>query len=305
MTNNKEQFFLYSSDGICTKKNRLKDQLGFLSLGASAFLVLVILGSTLWFIFAKGWHYAFSWHYLFTPPQGSRHDEGGILYPLIVTFYLIVSSILIAAPIGVFASIYLSEYANPKSFLTKASRFAIESLAGIPSVIYGLFGLAFFASFLGFNRSILAGSLTVAIMILPLIIRTSEEALYSVPKAYWDGSFALGANKVQTIFKIILPSAFPGIFTGIMLSVGRVIAESAILFLVAGGSISSVPRLVAQEFPYLLPDSGRALAVHLYLQAESYDNPEKAFATAVVLIILIILLNLFTFFGFSAGKLKK
>lgn len=303
MTNH--QVFLYSSEGICTKKNRFKEQIGFLLLGASAFLVLIILGSTLWFIFSKGAKHAFSWHYLLTPPQGSRRDEGGILYPLAVTFYLIVSSIIIAAPIGVFASIYLGEYANPKSFFTKAARFAVESLAGIPSVIYGLFGLAFFASFLGFNRSILAGSLTVAIMILPLIIRTSEEALYSIPRSYWDGSFALGANKVQTIFKIILPAAFPGIFTGIMLSVGRVIAESAILFLVAGGSISSVPRLFGEEFPYLLPDSGRALAVHLYLQAESYDNPEKAFATAVVLIILIVLLNLFTFFSFSKHKFKK
>ena len=287
--------FLHSSREISTQKNLLVEKFGFLAFALASLIVLLILGTTLWFVFAQGGKYIFSWDYLLTPPQGSRSDAGGILYPLVITLYLIVSSIALAAPLGIFAAIYLNHYANPQAWWTQLARFAIESLAGIPSVIYGLFGLAFFSSFLGFNRSVLAGSLTVAIMILPLIIRTGEEALSSIPQSYWDASFALGASKVQTLFKVILPAAFNGIFTGIMLSIGRVIAESAILFLVAGGSISSAPRLFGSQFPFVLPDSGRALAVHLYIQAESYDNPEKAFGTASILIVLIIILNLVAF----------
>ncbi len=294
--------FLKSSQSICTKRIFFKEKLGFFALSASALLVLVIMSAALMYIFWKGGAQAFSWNYLFssTPVAGGTHKVG-ILYPLIGTLYLIVCSILIATPIGVFAAIYLNEYANPQALLTKWSRFAIESLAGIPSVIYGLFGLAFFASFLGFRQSMLAGSLTVAIMILPVIIRTAEEAIDSVPRSYRDASFALGANKVQTILKVVLPSAAPGVFTGVMLSVGRAIAESAILILVAGGNIISAPRFLAESYPFLLPDSGRTLAAHVYLQATSYDDVSGAFAASVVLILLILILNLFAFLSLSLG----
>jgi phosphate transport system permease protein len=300
---NMHKAFIQSSQGICTKQNRLKETLGFIFLWTAAFLVLLILGLTLWYIFSRGAKQAFSLNYLLSPPQGGRNDHGGILYPLVGTLYLILGSIIVAAPLGVFAAVYLNEYADPMAKFTKWARFAIESLAGIPSVIYGLFGLAFFASFLGFRQSMLSASLSVAIMILPVIIRTAEEAIDSVPRAYRDASFALGANKVQTIFQVVLPSAVPGIFTGIMLSIGRAIAESAILILAAGGSVTSLPRLFSSNYPYLLPDSGRTLAVHLFFQANSYDNnPDRVFATAVILILLILILNLLAFAGLAFGK---
>ncbi|MDX1921252.1 MAG: phosphate ABC transporter permease PstA [Candidatus Caenarcaniphilales bacterium] len=303
--NSNDRIFVYSSEGICTRKNRLKEQLGFAALWLSSFLVLGVLLTTLIYIFAKGGKQAFSLDYLLTPPEGGRNDQGGILYPLVGTIYLIFGSILVAAPIGVFAAIYLREYADPESAFTKCARFAIDSLAGIPSVIYGLFGLAFFVSFLEFKHSMLAGSLSVSIMILPVIIRTSEEAINSIPQSYRDASFALGANKVQTIFKVILPCSLTGIFTGLMLSVGRAVAESAVLILAAGGSITSLPRLFGGSYPFVMPDSGRTLAVHLYYQATSYDNPDKVFATAVILIMLVLVVNLLAFVGLSARQTIK
>ncbi|MDJ0625161.1 MAG: phosphate ABC transporter permease PstA [Candidatus Caenarcaniphilales bacterium] len=300
-----ENIFIHSSDGVRTGKNRIKEKIGFFLLWLSSALVFLILAVTLAYIFTKGSAEAFSWNYLFTPPEGGRNDQGGVLYPLIGTIYLIVGSLVVASPIGIFGAIYLREYANPKSLLTKCSRFAIDSLAGIPSVIYGLFGLAFFVSFMGFKHSMLAGSLSVAIMILPVIIRTSEEAINSIPQSYRDASFALGANKAQTIFQVVLPNAVPGIFTGVMLSVGRAIAESAVLILAAGGSITAFPRMFSMEYPFFLPDSGRTLAVHLYYQATSYDNPDKVFATAVVLIVLVLTFNLLALLGLNLTKKQK
>lgn len=305
---NKEEVinpFIHSSGGICTKNNRLKEKFGFAMLWASALLVLGILGWVLIYVFSQGASQAFSWHYLLAPTQGGRRDTGGILYPLIGTLYLVVASLLAAVPIGIFAAIYLNEYADPTDIFIKWARFAIDSLAGIPSVIYGLFGLAFFVSFLGFKHSVLASALSVAIMILPVIIRTAEEAISSIPQSYRDASFALGADKVQTIFLVVLPNALQGIFTGIMLSIGRVVAESAVIILAAGGSITSIPRLIAPDYPFLLPDSGRSLAVHLYWQAITYDSYEKAFATAVILILLILILNLSVFIKFPSHKSKK
>jgi phosphate transport system permease protein len=290
---------LQKSQNISTKQNRLKEKIGFGILFFCALFVLCLLGLTLIYIFSRGLKGAFSWHYLFSPPMGGRSDSGGILYPLIGTLYLILGSLSIAAPIGIFSAIYLNEYAEQNSNYIKTARFAIDSLAGIPSVIYGLFGLAFFVSFLSFKHSLLSGSLSVGIMILPLIIRTAEEAIKSIPQSYRDASYALGANKVQTIFKVVLPSSISGILTGIMLSIGRAISESAVLILAAGGSITALPRIFGFDFPFILPDSGRTLAVHLYYQATSYDASEKVFATAVVLIVLVLILNLIAFFSFS------
>ena len=260
------------------------------TLWFSGWLIVAVLIFIIGYIFYFGLPTALSFNYLFGSPEGGRHDTGGILYQLIATLYLIFGAIAVAAPIGIFAAIYLIEYA-PQNYITKLIGFAIENLAGIPSIIYGLFGLAFFVIFLKFEYSLLAGALTVAIMVLPVIIRTSEEALLSVPQRLRQSSLALGVNKWQTISNVVLPLAFPGILTGILLSIGRIIGESAILILAAGGSITALPSLISTDYPYFLPDSARTLAVHLYYQATSYDTRAKAFATGVVLIFIVLVLN--------------
>ncbi len=268
----------------------LEQNIALGTLWLSGWLIVGVLIFIIGYIFYYGFPVALSWRYLFTASEGGRFDMGGILYQIISTLYLVVGAISVAAPIGISAAIYLTEYA-PQNIITKLIRFAIENLAGIPSIIYGLFGLAFFVIFLKFEYSLLAGALTVAIMVLPVIIRTSEEALKSVPQNYRQSSLALGVNKWQTIYHVVLPSAFPGILTGILLSVGRIVGESAVLILAAGGSITLFPNFISDEYPYVLPDSARTLAVHLYYQATSYDTRNKAFATGVVLIFIILLLN--------------
>ena len=271
-------------------KHLVEEKIAMRGLWFAGWLVVAVLLFIIGYIFYYGLPISFSFRYLFTPSEGGRFDTGGILYQIIATLYLIVGAISVAAPIGVSAAIYLTEYA-PQNFVTRLIRFAIENLAGIPSIIYGLFGLAFFVIFLKFQYSLLSGALTVAIMVLPVIIRTSEEALKVVPENFRQSSLALGVNKWQTISNVVLPSAFPGILTGILLSIGRIIGESAILILAAGGSITVLPRLAAADYPFFLPDSARTLAVHLYYQATSYDTRGKAFATGVVLIFIVLALN--------------
>ena len=270
-------------------KIQLEQSIAMGVLKFSGWLIVAVLLFIIAYIFYHGLP-GMSFHYLFSPPEGGRYDTGGIFYQIIATVYLIAGAIAISAPIGIFAAVYLTEYA-PQNYITGLIRFAIENLAGIPSIIYGLFGLAFFVIFLKFEYSLLAGALAVSIMVLPVIIRTSEEALKGVPQSYRQSSFALGVDKWQTISHVVLPSAFPGILTGILLSVGRIIGESAVLILAAGGSITAVPRFIAGEYPYILPDSARTLAVHLYYQATSYDAREKAFSTGVVLILIVLFLN--------------
>ncbi len=302
MSLGKSSFKHLMSSPQLLSSNKREDFFGLAFIWASAILVVIVLGVTLGYIFLKGSGKLVSLSYLLDPPQGGRNDQGGILYPIIGTIYLTGGAVLLATPIGIFSAVALSEYLDPKSRFTKMARFAIDSLAGIPSIIFGLFGLAFFVSFLHFNHSLLAGAFSVGIMILPFIIRTVEEAIQTVPRTYREASLALGGNKTQTIFRVILPAAFPGIFTGVMLAISRAVAESAIVILAAGGSITTEPRLLANEFPYLLPDSGRTLAVHLYYQATSYDDTSRAFATALVLIFAILLLNVLAMFSFSKRK---
>ena len=270
---------------------QFEEKFAFGTLWFSGSFIVAVLIFIIGYIFYYGLPGILSFHYLFSVPEGGRYDRGGILYQIIATFYLIIGAIMVSAPIGIASAIYLTEYA-PQNLITKLIRFAIENLAGIPSIIYGLFGLAFFVIFLKFEYSLLAGALTVAIMVLPVIIRTSEEALKGVPQNYRQSSFALGVNKWQTISQVVLPSAFPGILTGILLSVGRIVGESAVLILASGGSITAIPRFIGGEYPYFLPDSARTLAVHLYYQATSYDARSKAFATGVVLIFIVLFLNI-------------
>ncbi len=209
-------------------------------------------------------------------------DEGGVFPMIISTIWIVIIALLISTPIGIGSAIYLNEYAKAGK-LVNIVRFAIESLAGIPSIIYGLFGLIFFVTMLKFNYSILAGALTVSIMVLPVIIRTTEESLKTVPRSYREGSLALGASKIRTIVRIVLPSAIPGILSGVILSVGRIVGETACIYMTAG----MVPKM-----PETIMNSGRTLSVHLYLLAKEGISFEKAYATATVLIVIVAVINL-------------
>ena len=189
---------------------------------------------------------------------------------------------LIATPIGVLSAVYLQEYAK-QGRLVRIIRYSTEALAGIPSIVYGLFGAAFFVSALKFGYSLLAGSLTLSIIILPVIIRTTEESLKVVPPSYREASLGLGATRFQTLYKVILPSAIPGILSGVILSMGRVIGESAALFLTAG---------TVYKIPASIMSSGRTLTVHAFLETKEKGDIASAAAAGIVLIIMILLLNL-------------
>lgn len=210
-------------------------------------------------------------------------SENVSLFPaLINTVTMTFFSLLIAVPLGIFSAIYLVEYAKRGNKLVSVVRITAETLSGIPSIVYGLFGFLLFVTTLGFGYSLLAGALTLSIMILPVIMRTTEEALISVPDSYREGSLGLGAGKLRTIFKIILPSAIPGILAGVILSVGRIVGETAALIYTAG-SVAQIPDN--------LMGSGRTLSVHLYALWTEGLNTEQSYATAVVLLVMVIGLN--------------
>ncbi|NLJ90392.1 MAG: phosphate ABC transporter permease PstA [Clostridiales bacterium] len=216
-----------------------------------------------------------------------RRPGGGILPMVISTLLIIVITLVVALPIGVGAAIYLNEYARPGKVL-RVIRFAIQNLAGIPSIIYGLFGMLFFVQFLKMQYSVLAGSLTLSIMLLPTIISTTEETLKEVPNSYRQGSYGLGATKIQTITRVILPSALPGILVAIILSIGRIVGESAALIWTAG-TVAQVPRA--------LFGSGAAaatLTTKMFWEIQEASNIDTATSIAVVLIVLVVLLNLFS-----------
>jgi len=228
--------------------------------------------------------------FLTTRPAGGVSGEGGMSTTIVTTLYLVILTIVIATPLGVGAAIYLVEYAADASreskifaFMIKAARSGVEILAGVPSIIFGLFGFALFVSFMKLGFSLLSASLSGAALILPTIIRTSEEALLTVPRSYREGSLSLGATKWHTVFNVVLPSALPGIVTGIVLSVGRIIAETAIFWVTLGGSYN---------LPKSIMNSGRSMALHVYMLASETRAFDKAMATASILIITIILLNL-------------
>ena len=228
----------------------------------------------------------FAWEY---------NTENVSMLPAIINTVLMVVLVLVfAVPIGVGAAIYLVEYAKKGNKLVKIVRVTTETLQGIPSIVYGLFGYLFFAVFFGWGYTFLGGALTLAIMILPLIMRTTEEALLSVPDSFREGSFGLGAGKLRTIFKIILPSAIPGIVAGVILGIGRVVGETAALMFTAG-TIAKVPGS--------LMDSGRTLAVHMYALLSEGLYMEQAYASAVVLMVLVLLINACS--GWIAKKLTK
>lgn len=268
------------------KENILK-ALVYLSALFTVSVLVVIVG----YIFIKGIS-GINLSFLTNEYSASGNDSG--IFPMIIsTLYTVGLSIGFATPIGVLSAIYLQEYAK-KGKVVASIRFATESLAGIPSIIYGLFGGIFFVVTLKMKYSILAGSLTIAIIILPVIIRTTEEALKTVPQNYREASLALGSTKFQTLYKVVLPSAIPGILSGIILSVGRVIGESAAVILTAG-TVAQLPSTVF--------DSARTLTVHAYLLTKEKGDISQTASIGIVLIVIVLALN--TIAKLVAKKLNK
>ena len=257
---------------------------------ASAVITFGILLFLILYILVKGIPYLkpslFSLHYT---------SENVSLVPAAInTLFITGVSLVIAVPVGVGSAIYLVEYAKRGNKVVGVIRMTAETLSGIPSIVYGLFGMLFFVKTLHMGKSILAGSLTLTIMILPLIMRTCEEALKAVPDSYREGSFGLGAGRVRTIFKIILPAAMPGILSGIILAIGRIVGETAALMYTAGTVANVANGLFG---------SGRTLAFHMYnLSGEGFHTNE-AYATAVVLLVIVMIINWVS--GLVARKLTK
>ena len=251
---------------------------------------ILILISLIGYILAQGIPYL-GWE-LFALEYTTQNVS---LFPALVdTLLMVAVALSLAAPIGIGTAIYFVEYAKKGNKFVSIMDMTTDTLAGIPSVVYGLFGLLFFVIYLQMGYSLLAGACTVAIMILPVIIRTTEEALQAVPISYREGSYALGANKLRTVLVVVLPAAVPGILAGIILSIGRIMGETAALIYTAG---------TVAQLPEDLFSSGRSLAVHLYVLASEGLFVEQAFATAVVLVIITVIIN-----GAStwmAGKLMR
>jgi len=244
----------------------------------SAILVLIALIFLIAYILIKGVPHItsslFEWEY--------NSENVSLMPSLINTLLIAVLSLIIAVPLGVGAAIYLVEYAKRGNKLVNVVRVTSETLSGVPSIVYGLFGSIFFVKFLGLGLSLISGALTLSIMILPLIMRTTEEALISVPDSYREGSFGLGAGKLRTVTKIVLPAAANGIISGVVLSVGRIFGESAALIFTAG-----TVSVVATH----LSDSARTLSVHLYALSGEGLHLEETYATAVVLLVLVVIIN--------------
>ena len=249
-------------------------------------VIVTILFIILGFIIVKGAS-VLSWDFITTPPTDGM--KGGGIWPAIVgTFYLMVGSALFAFPLGIMSGIYMNEYA-PKGKIVRFIRMMTNNLAGIPSIVFGLFGMSLFVNFFGFGDSIIAGSLTLGLLALPLVIRTTEEALKAIPDSFREGSLALGASKLQTIWHVILPMGMPNIITGLILALGRVSGETApILFTCAAYFLPQLPESVF--------DQCMALPYHLYVLATSGTDMDKqipiAYGTALVLVIIILFVNL-------------
>ncbi len=262
------------------KKKRTERFFYFLLLFITVIVIAFVFGIIIYLII-KG-SGAINWEFISQAPrEGMR--EGGIFPAILGTFYLIIGTLVISLPIGIFAAVYLNEYAS-KNRLTRLIRLSVVNMSGVPSVVYGLFGLGFFVIFLRFGKSILAGSLTLAFLILPVIITTTEEALKAVPDTYRHASLALGATKWQTIIRVVLPQALPGIITGSVLGIGRAAGETApIIFTVAAFSQPNLPDSIFSQV--------MALPYHLYaLVTQITDSPEdKQWGTALVLLMVVLL----------------
>ena len=240
-----------------------------LTIGVLVFLVGYILIRGIPFLKPS----LFAWNY--------TSDNVSMLPAMINTLFMTVLALVISIPFGVGAAIYLVEYAKKGNKLVEIVRVTAVTLAGIPSIIYGLFGMLFFVTALHWGYSMLAGAMTLAIMVLPTIMRTTEEALLCVPDSFREGSFGLGAGKLRTIFKIVLPSAIPGILSGIILAIGRIVGETAAL-IYTSGTVAGIAGFL---------DSGRTLAIHMYSLSREGMHTNEAYATAVVLLVIVLLIN--------------
>ncbi len=259
---------------------RITQAIAVTVLGTATFLTVVILVFIIAFVLTKGLPYVNA-EFLFSAPKDMGR-AGGIFTTLVGTVLLPLVAVAIALPLGVGTAVYLSEYTR-ETRLTRALRFGTDCLAGIPSIIFGLFGFIFFVVMLKMGWCLLSGGLTLAIMVLPTIIRTSEEAIRAVPNSYREVSFSLGATRWETVLKVVLPNALPGIVTGMMLAIGRSIGETAAVIFTAGSAL----RMPASMF-----DSVRTMSVHFYILACEGISDEKAYATAAVLIISVLLVNM-------------
>lgn len=272
-------------------KCRIRRPLSLLALVlviASALVTVLTLLFLVVYLLVKGIPYLtpdlFAWEY--------NSENVSLLPALVNTLIMTALSLLVAGPLGIFAAVYLTEYARRGNKLVAIVRITAETLSGIPSIVYGLFGFLLFAVTFGWSYSLLGGALTLAVMVLPLIMRTTEEALKSVPDSYREGSFGLGAGRFRTVFRIVLPAAVPGILAGIILASGRIAGETAALMYTAG-TVAGIP-------PDLL-GSGRTLAVHMYVLTNEGLYTNQSYATAVVLLAIVIGINGLS--GLIAGKL--
>lgn len=276
---------------------KVTQRAAFILLGLATILVITPVGMVVLIIVKNGFA-AINWEFLSQMPRSGMR-EGGILPAIVGTFYLVLGAVFFALPLGLFAAIYLNEYAKD-NWVNRVVRLAIINLAGVPSVVFGLFGLALFVGFLKFGSSILAGSMTLGLMILPVIITSSREALGSVPKSFREVSLSLGATKLQTIKYAVLPHALPGILTGTILGIGRAAGETApILFTVAAFYL---PRL-----PQSIFDQAMALPYHLYVLSTQVPNvaPKIRYGTALVLLSIVLLMNLIAIMIRSHFRSKK
>jgi phosphate transport system permease protein len=296
------------------KSRRIQEKVAFGLLWASAVFAVAVMLAVTGYVVVRGIPQV-NWEFLTTQPQGGLGGEGGISTTIITTIYLVGLTLAIATPLGVGAAVYLAEYAGEVQsadvllgqlrnlsrteagfaervrvvgkllvrVLVSVARFGVETLAGVPSIIFGLFGFALFVSALHFGFSLLSAGLAGACLVLPVIIRASEEALFAVPRSYREGSLALGATKWQTTYKVVLPAAAPGIITGIVLSIGRIVSETAIFYVTLGGGIRMPTSIMSQ---------GRSMALHVYYLAMETRAFDKAMSTGAILILTIILVNL-------------
>ncbi len=267
------------------KKRKLTSALSKLLVWFSGMFTVGILVFILFFILLRGIP-KINMEFLF----GKYNSETLSAFSSIVTTVeMIVISLAIAVPIGVFCAIYLAEYAKRGNKAVKIIRLAVDTLAGIPSIVYGLFGMIFFVNILGFRASVLSGICTVSIMILPVIISSSEEAIKQVPDMYREGSLGLGASRLRTVFKIVLPTAMPGILSGVILAIGRIVGETAALIFTSGTNVLESPTLN-------LFASQRTLAIHMYMLASEGlpHSKDMAFATGAILILVVFIVNLAT-----------
>ena len=274
-----------------TKSRKIKESILYGLIYLCAGLSVVILVGIICYVIAKGIR-SVNWQFLTTVTSVLKGTVG-IAGNIVNTIYIIVITMLIATPIGVGAAVYLNEYAKPGKLVT-AIEFATETLSGIPSIIFGLFGMMFFGQTLGLSYSLLTGSLTLILMVLPLITRNTQEALKTVPDSYRSGAIGLGAGKFHMIRTILLPSAMPGIITGVILAVGRIVGESAALLFTAGSGKALLKGLSFKFLREKVFQSGGTMTVQLYLSATSEGDFDTAFGVAVVLLVIGFLINLGT-----------